>query len=96
MDGRRADRATAERFGRNLFMARRRAGYTQEQLAARCSLHRTEIGLVEKGERLPRVDTLMKLAASLDAHPATLLRGIEWRPPAGGQPAGGFAVLPPA
>jgi transcriptional regulator with XRE-family HTH domain len=80
MDGRRVDATTAERFGRNLFMARRRAGYSQEELAARCSLHRTEIGLVENGRRLPRVDTLMKLAGALGVGAEELLRGIEWTP----------------
>lgn len=65
MDGRRVDRQAAERIGRNVFMARRRAGFSQEELGALAGLHRTEVGMVEKGERLPRVDTLLKLAASL-------------------------------
>lgn len=33
--------------------------------ATLCSLHRTEIGHVENGRRLPRVDTLLKLASAL-------------------------------
>jgi transcriptional regulator with XRE-family HTH domain len=42
---------------------------------------------VENGERLPRIDTLMKLAATLEVR----LEGIEWLPP--GPPAeGSFAV----
>jgi transcriptional regulator with XRE-family HTH domain len=77
MDGRHVDRAAAERFGRNLFMARRRAGYSQEGLAKLCSLHRTEIGLLEKGRRLPRVDTLLKLTAALAIEPAALLKGMD-------------------
>lgn len=70
----------AERFGRNLFMCRRRAGLSQEQLAARTALHRTEIGLLESGKRTARVDTLMKLTGALEADPRDLLRGIEWQP----------------
>lgn len=93
MDGRHVDRAAAERFGRNLFMARRRAGYSQEELAALCPLHRTEIGLLEKGRRLPRVDTLLKLAAALAIEPAVLLKGMDGEPVAG-RGAGGFAVKP--
>lgn len=69
-----------ERFGRNLFMARRRAGLSQEALAARAGLHRTEIGLLEHGERMPRIDTFMKLAGSLEVPANELLRGIEWQP----------------
>jgi len=59
MDGRKVDRAAAKRLGRNLFMARRRAGFSQEDLGALTCLHRTEIGMVENGTRLPRVDTLI-------------------------------------
>jgi len=55
MDGRKADREVATRIGRNLWLARRRASYSQEGLGAVCSLHRTEIGMIETGQRLPRV-----------------------------------------
>lgn len=91
MDGRRVDEAAAKRLGRNLFMARRRAGFSQEELGALACLHRTEIGLVESGRRLPRVDTLIKLASVLDVGAEELLEGIEWVVPA---PAGSgsFAV----
>ena len=92
MDGRKVDRAAAERFGRNLFMARRRAGFSQEGLAALCGLHRTEIGYLEKGRRLPRVDTLLKLLAALEARPAELLGGITWVPAPGR--GGAFVVNP--
>ena len=63
-DGRRVDREAAERLGRNLFMARRRAGFSQEELGSLACLHRTEIGFIEGGRRLPRVDTLGKLASA--------------------------------
>jgi DNA-binding XRE family transcriptional regulator len=49
MDGRRADREVAAHLGKNLWFARRRAGYSQEGLGVLCSLHRTEIGMIEKG-----------------------------------------------
>jgi transcriptional regulator with XRE-family HTH domain len=91
MDGRNVNREAAKRLGKNLWLARRRAGYTQEELGVLCSLHRTETGMVEKGDRLPRVDTLMKLAAALDVQVEKLVEGIEWIPP--GPPASGsFAV----
>jgi transcriptional regulator with XRE-family HTH domain len=75
-DGRWRSKAVAERFGRNVFMARRRAGYSQEALAERCSLHRTHIGLIEAGQRLPRVDTLLKLVGALEVDANHLLSGI--------------------
>jgi transcriptional regulator with XRE-family HTH domain len=92
MDGRHVDRAAAQRFGRNLFMARRRAGFSQEEVARLCSLHRTEVGLLEQGKRFPRVDTLLKLVAALTVEPGELLKGIDWMPGSGR--GGGFVVKP--
>lgn len=90
-DGRSVDREAAERLGRNLFMARRRAGFSQEELGVLACLHRTEIGFIEGGRRLPRVDTLVKLASALDVRAEELLDGIEWTIPAPSRP-GAFAV----
>jgi transcriptional regulator with XRE-family HTH domain len=72
-------------------MARRRAGFSQEELGVLAGLHRTEIGMVEKGERLPRVDTLIKLAFSLAVPVGELVAGIEWIVPAPSSP-GSFTV----
>lgn len=70
----------AEVFGGNLNRARKRQGISQEELAVRASLHRTEIGLLERGERTPRIDTAIKLAGALDAPVGELLAGINWTP----------------
>jgi transcriptional regulator with XRE-family HTH domain len=68
----------AEQFGRNLFMARRRPGLTQERLAASARLHRSEIGLLERGLRTPRIDTVARLAHGLGIEPGDLLAGVRW------------------
>ncbi len=66
-----------EQLGSNLRRRRREAGLSQERLAELCDLHRTEIGLLERGERSPRLDTLVTLARGLDlASPCELLDGI--------------------
>lgn len=70
----------AQRFGANLVHCREQAGLSQEALGERASLHRTAIGLLEKGARMPRIDTLIKLAMALDVEAADLLDGIEWQP----------------
>jgi transcriptional regulator with XRE-family HTH domain len=70
----------AERFGRNLLAARRRAGFSQEELGSFAALHRTEIGLLENGRRVPRIDTVVKLAACLAIPAGDLLAGIDWVP----------------
>lgn len=80
------DEAAAKQLGRNLFLARRRVDLSQERLAKLCGLHRTEIGLVEQGRRIPRVDTLIKLASSLEIDVEELLKGIAWVVPAPEQP----------
>ncbi len=70
----------AERFGENLMIYRRRAGLSQEELGFRASLHRTEIGELERGVRVPRIDTLVKLAGALSVPPGDLLKGVAWKP----------------
>jgi transcriptional regulator with XRE-family HTH domain len=69
-----------ERFGRNLWRCRRRAGLSQEGLANLVGLSRDAISRLEKGERLARLDTIVMLAAGTDASPCVLLAGMEWRP----------------
>ena len=84
----------AKRIGHNVLLARHRVGYSQEELGRRCSLHRTEIGMIENGDRLPRSDTLLKLAGGLEVGAEVLLRGIEWIPP--GPTAGAcFGIISP-
>lgn len=70
----------AVRFGDNLRRVRRREGLSQEQLAVRASLHRTEVGKLEGGERTCRIDTLLRLAGAMAARPEELLDGIVWVP----------------
>jgi transcriptional regulator with XRE-family HTH domain len=71
----------AERFGKNLARHRQASGLTQEELAVRASVHRTQVGLLESGQRQPRIDTLVKLAGALSIDAGVLLEGIVWVPP---------------
>ena len=70
----------AETFGDNLIRARKLADVSQDELAVRASVHRTEISQIERGLRVPRIDTLIKLAASLEVSADELLAGLEWKP----------------
>jgi transcriptional regulator with XRE-family HTH domain len=67
------------RFGQNLRRCRKQAGLSQEAVAIRASLHRTEIGLLERGERMPRIDTCIRLAGAVGMEPVALLDGIAWQ-----------------
>lgn len=81
----------ARRFGGNLRRLRKAADVSQEELGLRCSLHRTEIGLLERGARVPRIDTLIKIASGLGIRiDCALLDGITWTP--GTTQAGGFQI----
>ena len=68
-----------ERFAVNLRRARAKAGISQEELGHRCDLHRTEISLLERAGREPRLSTIVKLAGSLETTVAELCTGIAWQ-----------------
>jgi transcriptional regulator with XRE-family HTH domain len=70
----------AERFGLLLTRGRLHAAMSQEELARLVGIHRTEISLLERGGRRPRLDTLLQLAAGLESEPADLLVGMRWVP----------------
>jgi transcriptional regulator with XRE-family HTH domain len=65
-----------DRFARNLRAARTAKGLSQETLAFASGMHRTEVSLLERGLREPRLGTLVRLARALKIRPAELLRGI--------------------
>jgi len=79
-------------FGENLARCRRRAKMSQEELGIRSSLHRTEISQLERGLRVARIDTLLKLAGALGVPPSDLIAGIDWSP--GSATAGQFRAAP--
>ncbi len=70
----------ADRFAENLRRVRRREGLSQDQLAGRAGLHRTEVGLLERSGRTCRIDTLIRLSGAMAVRPEELLDGIAWVP----------------
>lgn len=75
-------------FGENVVQARLQADLSQEQLGFAAGLHRTEIGMLERGVRIARIDTVIKLAGALSIAPGDLLKGMAWTP--GGPRTGVF------
>ena len=66
-----------KQFAANLRHYRDRAGLSQEALADLCNLHRTEISLLERCKRSPRLETIVILARGLElSSPSDLLEGI--------------------
>ncbi|MGN6257170.1 MAG: helix-turn-helix domain-containing protein [Solirubrobacterales bacterium] len=71
--------AVGLRFGENLVELRGRAGLSQIGTAERAGLNRTEINLIEHGRRVPRLDTIVKLAGAVEVEPCALLTGLAWK-----------------
>lgn len=69
----RVSNGSLEKFGTKLQKVRKSKGVTQEELAAMLSMHRTYIGLVERGERNPTIRTLYKIAKALKVDSKELL-----------------------
>ena len=65
-----------ERFAQNVLDARARRGWSQEALADASGPHCTEISLIERGGREPRLTTIVRLARALKVKPADLLEGV--------------------
>jgi transcriptional regulator with XRE-family HTH domain len=52
---------------------RKERGWSQEEFAAKCKLHRTYVGAIERAEENLTLGTLDKLAKALQVRPAELL-----------------------
>ena len=62
------------KLGRKIRETRVKEGYSQEELASRCGLHRTYISDIERGERNVSVENIEKIAKALKTEPDELLR----------------------
>jgi transcriptional regulator with XRE-family HTH domain len=63
-------------FGAAVRKRRQELGWSQEEFADRCGLHRTYIGGIERGERNVSLRNIIVLAVALRVHPAELVRAI--------------------
>lgn len=65
--------AVSIRIGKNVEKIRVKKGLTQEKLAFEAGLNRAYIGYIERGERNPSTDTLVKIARALKVSPKALI-----------------------
>jgi transcriptional regulator with XRE-family HTH domain len=93
MAGYEYSRELARCLGENVLLVRKQADLSQEELGVLASLHRTEIGQLERGVRLARIDTVIKLAGALEVLPGDLLKGMTWVPAVA--PQGKFVTRDP-
>jgi len=60
-------------FGNNLRKYRNMSGKSQEELAFAADLNPIYVGTLERGEKCPSIETLLKLSTVLRIYPARLL-----------------------
>ena len=65
------------RLGRVVRRRRRAAGYSQESFAARCGMHRTYVGKIERGEQNASLSNLETIARGLGLRLWQLVRDAE-------------------
>jgi transcriptional regulator with XRE-family HTH domain len=77
-------------FGANLGRIKRERGLSLTEIAERAGIHQTHLGLLLRGRRIPRIDTVLKVAAALEVTPDALLVGVTWNPQKAALGAGRF------
>jgi transcriptional regulator with XRE-family HTH domain len=71
------DKILAQSFGLTIRRLRQEAGFSQEELAELCRLHRTYIGSIERGEKAVTIETSNKLAKALQISLSHLFAQVE-------------------
>jgi transcriptional regulator with XRE-family HTH domain len=66
-----------KQVGARLKTLREQRGLSQEALAGVCNLHRTYIGLIERGKRSLSIPTIELIAQALEIEPAKLFEDVE-------------------
>ena len=63
-------------IGKRIKSAREKKGLTQEQLAEQVTLSPMHISVIERGNKLPRLETLINIANVLDVSADILLQDV--------------------
>ena len=64
-------------FGLVISTLRTEKDMTQEQLSGLAGIARTHLAALESGEKVPRVDTLWRIAEALSVRPSRLIQMVE-------------------
>ena len=64
------------KLGRSLRRAREKRGWSQEEMAFQCAVHRTYVGSVERGEYNVTILTLRRFTKALRISLSEAIRGI--------------------
>jgi len=63
-------------IGKNIKKKRESKSWNQEKLAAVTNLSAPYIGMIERGEKIPRLETFIRIANALNATSDELLEGV--------------------
>jgi transcriptional regulator with XRE-family HTH domain len=63
-------------FGAKVRDFRQRQSISQEELADRAGVHRTYIGMIERGEKNPTLLSIQRVSLALDVEISALLDGL--------------------
>jgi transcriptional regulator with XRE-family HTH domain len=66
-----------EQFGEALRRAREAAGMSQQEVGNLCDMDPTAVSRLERGQRNPRLDTIVRLARAVRVPPAKLLEDVK-------------------
>lgn len=66
-----------KRLGENIRRLRGERGLSQDRLATEAGVDRSYMGMIERGESIPTVVALLKVAKALEVPAAALLEGVE-------------------
>ena len=70
---------TAKALGARIRQLRKKKGWTQDEFAVICDIHRSHMGKIERGETNLRLSTLVVIAKNLDVRVEELLAAAEGR-----------------
>ena len=68
--------ALQEKIGSRIRELRSARGWSQEEFADRCAIHRGHMGQIERGEKDMTISTLAKVSKGLETTVSALLKGI--------------------
>jgi transcriptional regulator with XRE-family HTH domain len=65
-----------KKIGNRIRSLRSKRGWSQEEFADRCKIHRGHMGQIERGEKNLSIQTLVKVGKGLDMTVSALLKGV--------------------
>lgn len=68
--------ALQERIGNRIRSLRQKRGWSQEEFADICKIHRGHMGQIERGEKNLSIQTLEKVGKGLGMTVSALLKGV--------------------